>query len=220
MYNKTTGTLREMLYGVTEEEVANATYGEGVYTEATTVNVNDSLLKSTTESWFHNDSNIDENKLEDAVYCNDRSETDYLAVGTGGIYIFRTSLDVAQYWGGDYFTNIGLIFGKNSLKCTNITDSFNTSNLKARTNYKVGFLTKPELNLVGDIISSEVHFWLGSPLAAYHYNAVTSDYHSCEVWNGHNTYGYNIYVRPVISLNKNVKLKSGDGSYSSPFIAE
>ena len=204
MYNKTTGTLREMLYGVTEEEVANATYGEGVYTEATTVNVNDSLLKSTTESWFHNNSNINEDKLEDAVYCNDRSLSS------------SANLDAELSSGSVTFASYDDRHPSTYLKCTNITDSFNTSNLKARTNYKVGFMTSLEYKLVWRIFDNET-FWLGSPAMAfpqeglvnYSYASGSRNYPS-------STY----YIRPVISLNKNVKLKSGDGSYSSPFIAE
>ena len=211
MYNKTSGTLREMLYGVTQEEVANETYGAGVYTEATNVNLLDSTLKSTIESWFRDTSNIHEEKLEDAVFCNDRrldANSPYNALDETYEYI-----DTNQYI---YFYNYN---PTNTLECANQTDSFSKSNLKAQINYKVGFMTEAERNLIDkSSAKSGQRYWLGTPRYYIKTGAIVR---SVGTDGGSNYVNANNprYVRPVVSASSSVQILSGDGSTASPFIA-
>ena len=198
MYNKTSGTLREMLY-------------------ADDVNKTDSALKSTLENWLINTSHIDESKLEDAVYCNDRSLASNSPATTEELdetYDRSTIGDV-------YFKNYSQ---QSTLECTNQTDSFNTTNTKAQTNYKVGFMTEAERYLMTNnnsnysTVASEQIYWIGSPnrftgSAVVHRVSAHGDGNASLV---NSAYG----VRPVVSANMGVQITSGDGYTTSPFMLE
>ena len=219
MYNKTTGTLREMLYGITQEEVTNETYGAGVYSTATNVNVNDSLLKEKTEYWFSN-SNIDETKLEDAVYCNDRSllsSSPATVEELDEIYNYSTIGQV-------YFKNDIYSVRESTLECVNQTDSFNTTNNKAKTNYKVGFLTESERYFMtnNDTTTQTVgggDVWLGSPLI-YNSSNEASMLISFSGGNNSRSTAALVGVRPVVSASSSVIITGGTGSTTNPFIFE
>ena len=174
---------------------------------ADNVNQSDSLLKEKIEYWFSN-SNIDESKLEDAVYCNDRS-----LYSTSPV----TEANLASATSGDvYFKNYNTV---STLECTNITDSFNKTNTKAQTNYKVGFMTEPERYLMTSTPAANgQYYWLGST-----YNFLGGAYVRYVFSGGSRSYhivNYSFGVRPVVSTNTGVQITDGDGSTTSPFIFE
>ena len=197
MYNKTSGTLREMLY-------------------ADDVNTNDSLIKEKIEYWFQNNSNIDETKLEDAVYCNDRS------LASNSPY---SDLDTAYSYTGSttyvYFKNYNQV---STLECTNQTDSFNTVNTKAKTNAKVGFMTEAERYLMTNnnanrsTVASGQNYWLGSP-SDFYGDARVRNVNADGSRTAFNV-DYANGVRPVVSTNTGVQIISGEGSTTNPFVAE
>ena len=180
---------------------------------ADNVNQSDSLLKEKIEYWFSN-SNIDESKLEDAVYCNDRSLDSTSPV---------TEANLASATSGDvYFKNVNQV---STLECTNITDSFNKTNTKAQTNYKVGFMTAPEKYLMtaNDTNRSTANnnrfYWLGSP-SRFRSGAAVVRIVTGGGTSDHSTMNSPQGVRPVVSTNTGVQITDGDGSTTSPFIFE
>ena len=189
MYNPNTleGTYEQQLRG-------DSTYN---------VNTNDSLLKEKTEYWFSH-SNINESKLEDAVYCNDRSiKTDSP--------VTEAQLSSATS-GNVYFANYN---ANTTLECFLITDSFNITNTKAQTNYKVGFMTQTESRLItSTVYRNSTHYWLATPSHFISYACVKEIYPAnvgnCNV---SNTYG----VRPVVTVNSTVAITDGLGSTTSPY---
>ena len=177
------------------------------------VNKDNSTIKNAIDTWY--EANLKgkyDDKLEDTVFCNDRTITNLSSSG----------------WnpnGGSTTTNLN--FKNNntsnkSLVCTNETDRFSVNNPKAQLKYPIGLLTVPELRLAnygsGHYFNSEQYVWLGSP------NYL--DYMSTYVWGvesdgcGYGYVGYNGGVRPSISLKPGTTTSSGDGSYTSPFVIE
>ena len=194
MYNPNTlnGTYKQQLRGDTTYDV----------------NTNDSLYKEKIEYWFSN-SNIDESKLEDAVYCSDRSldstspvTEEQLASATSGTVRFKNRSQVS------------------TLECTNITDSFNTTNTKAQTNYKVGFMTEPERYLMESRpVANGQYYWLGSPSTFNGSYAFVLHVDGGGISGNSYLHG-SLGVRPVVSTNTGVQITDGDGSTTSPFIFE
>ena len=187
-------------------DTLNGTYGQQLRGDSTyDVNTEDSPLKEKTEYWFSH-SNIDETKLEDVVFCNDRSLASSSPV---------TEANLASVTSGNvYFANYGA--NKTTLDCSLITDSFNKANIKAQTNYKVGFMTTPEAKLItSTVYNNSSYYWLGSP------GGFINTYASV-----HRVYSSDVYaltleniggVRPVITMNSTVAITDGLGSTTSPY---
>ncbi len=191
MYNSDTlnGTYKQQLRGDTTYEL----------------NTTDSLLKEKTEYWFSN-SSINEDKLEDVVYCNDRT----LASNSS---VTEEQLESATS-GSIRFINFN---NKETLECSLITDSFNTKNRKATTNYKVGFMTKPESKLItSTVFNNSGYWWLGSP---YNFGQDEASINciSYSMNDGCGAY-YTRGIRPVITINSTIGIADGTGSTTSPYI--
>ena len=176
---------------------------------ANDVNKNDSTIKAYIDSWYEN--NIKdkyEEKLEDTVFCNDRTE-----LSSGG-------------WnpnGGD--TTQDLQFknydtSNQSLACTNETDSFSMSNPKAQLSYPIGLLSLSELRLAGygssHYFNNGQYVWIASPSDFHEDNAGVRVAYS----GGFTNYNvdYSRGVRPSVSLKPKTYFSSGDGSFTNPFV--
>ena len=173
------------------------------------VNTTDSLLKEKTEYWF-NHSSIDESKLEDAVYCNDRSLKTNSTV---------PEANLASATSGDLeFINYST---KTTLECSLVTDSFNTTNTKAQTNYKVGFMTVPEARLItSTVYNNGNQYWLGSPYQFWASTAHVYSVYNSSLLDENSWVYYDFGVRPVISASSSVQITDGAGSRTNPFIFE
>ena len=185
----------------------NGTYYDQL--RADNVNTTDSLFKEKIEYWFENNSGIDESKLEDAVFCNDRSLASDSPV---------TEEQLSTATSGDiYFKNADL---QSTLECTLETDAFSTSNAKAQIKHKVGFMTEPERSLIGDTPANNgQYYWLGSPCywsGSFARVRRVNSYGSVNFYNVDDAVG----VRPVVSAGSGVQITSGEGSTTNPFIAE
>ena len=174
------------------------------------VNENDSTIKAYIDSWYENNLASYEDKLEDTVFCNDRSMSNESSNGwnpNGG--------STTKYL---YFKNNDT--SNQSLVCTNETDSFSMRNPKAKLSYPIGLLSVPELSLAGygssHYLNNGQQVWLVSP---YFF-----DYSSADVgvaYSGGLAY-YVVYrskgVSPSVSLKPNTYYSSGDGSFTKPFV--
>ena len=177
------------------------------------VNKTDSTIKAYIDSWYKDKMTSYTDKLEDTVFCNDRTMRDQSANG----------------WnpnGGS--TTTYLYFKTNStnysLACTNETDRFSMSNSKAKLTYPVGLLSEPEVLLAYRNASYSTYYlntgswyWLASPNYFDHSSAggmsmdATYEYHYVDATGG---------VRPAVSLKPGTEYTLGDGSYTKPFVVE
>ena len=219
----TTGTTCSSIYYVyytnsssayyitlTGGKTVNDALNEMLY--ANDVNKNDSTIKAYIDNWYESNLASYEDKLEDTVFCNDRSMSNESSNGwnpNGG----STSITL-QF--KNYSTS------NQSLVCANETDRFSHSNTKAYLKYPIGLLSVPELSLAG--YGSSHYFnngqwvWLASPYSfsinnAYVWVVRTSGWSYSNVFNSGG-------VRPSVSIKPGTSFSSGDGSYTSPFVID
>ena len=179
---------------------------------ADNVNTKDSTIKAYIDSWYENNLASYEDKLEDTVFCNDRSMSNESSNGwnpNGGST--STSLQFKNY-----------STSNQSLVCANETDRFSVNNPKAQLKYPIGLLSVPELSLAGygssHYFNNGQYVWLGSPYGfVYDYASAggvgTSGFDYINV-------SYSGSVRPSVSIKPGTSFSSGDGSYTSPFVIE
>ena len=182
-------------------------------------NVKDSNVKIMVDDWYK--TNIQDNGLDSYIanssFCNDRS----LRVGDG--YTFNRTTR--------YSINIGK--SSPSLICPNGNDRFTLSTGtfgNRKLTYPVGLITIDEIRLAGGMhkvknnkyyLLSDYSYWTMTPSsfdASYSGNfayIVSSN-------GGYDSNGVrlNIGVRPVINLNANVKITSGSGTESDPYVID
>ena len=176
---------------------------------ADNVNTNNSTIKAYIDSWY--ESNIKDkydNKLEDTVFCNDRS------------------ISNLRGWNPNGGSTTGFLYFKNnntsnkSLVCANETDRFSHSNTKAYLKYPIGLLSVPELSLAGygssHYFNNGQYVWLASPGYFSGGDAVVS-VASSERFTFSIVYSSR-GVRPSVSLKPNTYFSSGDGSFTNPFV--
>ena len=174
------------------------------------VNKNDSTIKTYIDSWFEKNLLNYEDKLEDTVFCNDRSISSLNGWDPTGWNIGA----------GLYFKS----YNKNnqSLVCVNETDRFSTNNPKAKLKYPIGLLSVPELRLAEfgqeHYFNNGINNWLISPFQVYYHtayvggsrnNSIISNY--AREYNG---------VRPSVSLKPGIEFTTGDGSFTNPFVID
>ena len=219
----TTGTTCSSIYYVyytkstyayyitlTNGKSVNDALNEMLY--ADDVNKNDSTIKAYIDNWYENNLASYEDKLEDTVFCNDRSMSNESSNGcnpNGG----STSTNLQ-------FKNYSI--SNQSLVCANETDRFSVNNPKAQLKYPIGLLSVPELILAGygdsNYFNNELWAWLASPV----YFSSNVAYVRGVIPSGWNFYGVNYSrgVRPSVSIKPGTSFFSGNGSYTSPFVIE
>ena len=193
-------------------------------------NENNSALKTNIETWFGEFITAEqEDQLEDAVYCNDRSITKGALAGEDS----DANDDSYPY---NYFGGYVRNAIKNSentvtpiLECPSKNDSFtksDTVNGNGKLAHKVGTLTSDEITMAGKPYTDEstedylgTHdMWTLSP-AFYNYNSAWMSeidaYKLTNLWTG-TIDG----ARPVVSLKAGAKVSSGLGTKADPYIIE
>ena len=221
----TTGTTCSSIYYVYYTTSSSACYitligGKSVIDAlnemlyADDVNTKDSTIKTYIDSWYKDKMTSYTDKLEDTVFCNDRTMYLQSANGwnpNGG----RTSTHL-------YFKNNSPNY---SLACTNETDRFSVSNSKAKLTYPVGLLSAPEVWLAYRGASYSTYYlktgnlyWLASP---NHFSSSFANGRNVNTTGDMNN--SNVYAaggaRPVVSLKPGTEY-TGDGSYTNPFVVE
>ena len=176
------------------------------------VNKNDSTIKTYIDSWYKDNMTSYTDKLEDTVFCNDRTINNRSANGwnpNGGST--TTSL---------YFKNYNTNY---SLACANETDRFSMSNSKARLNYPVGLLSAPEVWLAYRNASYSTYYlktgksyWLASPNNFDDYIPIGKHVYITGSMSDANVINA-LGARPAVSLKPGTEY-TGDGSYTNPFV--
>ena len=175
-----------------------------------TANTNDSEIKTTIDNWYKTNMTSYTDKLEDTVFCNDRS---YTKSGSELYFGARTRL---------YENKLP------TLKCQNTRDKFttSTSNGNGALTYSVGLITADEMVYAGGIDStSNSSFYLYT--GQYLWSLSPSDFDS---WNAHgfdltsdgNLVGDFVFiscgVRPSVSLKPGIAMTGGSGTATDPFV--
>ena len=181
---------------------------------ADNVNKYDSTVKAYIDNWYKNNLKNYEEKLEDTVFCNNRT------IKSKGFFDTNESVTTG--------TNVSVDFNtyNYSLACANETDRFSMKNVKAKLIYPIAMLSLSEVMLANkdvDVKDSYLNgndFWTISPNSAsiyQPYNLIKA------LWNDSissqdSTIPFG--VKPAVSLKPNIEYVSGDGSYTSPFVIE
>ena len=147
-------------------------------------------------------------KLEDTIFCNDRSIKTLNGWNPDGGSI-KEFLQFKNY------------SSNSDLSCTNTIDKFSLSNSNAQLTYPVGLLTYPETYLLNNnnIRKTGQSYWLASPISF----AIDSAYgHSVYTTGNHGFNGVLVAygVRPAVSLTPGTEYASGNGSMADPYVVE
>ena len=214
--------------------------GSSTY-QATHANTNESTIKKYIDSWYK--ANFDEtttSKLEDTIFCNDRSTKAYDANTIG-------DTSMSSYGNLGYGTNATLYgaahrasyYSNNpnpSLVCQNQNDKFtvDSKNGNGKLRYSVGLITLDEVVLAGfntynsntsdykdttNYLYTNNCYWTVSPVLMYvNGNAFVGAVHNTGILYVDLV---SIGVRPVISLKNGTLVNSnGDGTSTNPYVVQ
>ena len=218
------------------------TAGSSTY-YATHANTNESTIKKYIDSWYK--ANFGENatsKLEDTVFCNDRStkaydantigNTSYSSYGDLGYGKNKTLYGVAHR---------ATYYSKNpnpSLVCLNQNDKFtvHTKNGNGVLKYPVGLITLDEVVLAGfntyysnesdykdttNYLCTNRDYWTSSPVLMYADGAARVGYVYSAGFVGVDRVDSASGVRPVVSLANGTLVNSnGDGTSTNPYVVQ
>ncbi len=197
-------------------------------------NIHDSAIKKTIDTWFASNLLSQERKLEDAVWCNDRS------IASGG-YLKDWNLKSDSH-GRTYFSGYGtrhLITSsvipalKNNDACSRKEDRFTKNDItngNGALKYPVGLLTADEATIAGNGWSGYSTFsylytgqtyWTLSPFYAAHGGSQSHSFLvSSSGYLNDSLLDSDCGIRPSIVLKRDIVATSGDGTSSNPYVVE
>lgn len=199
-----TATIGATAYNTNSD---NAKYVGYTYDDGTGVQV-DSTIKEKVDAWYtENLEDYYANYLADSIFCNDRQLTN-----------------------GKFASYDRLFISQNpTLKCTNKSDRYTVDNIESGNGYlskPIGLITADEAMMAGGIIGTinqpyylylNELFWTLTPMMEF-------DMSMWAIGQGSMYYDYyvneSLYVRPVINLKADIKIKKGNGTISSPYVVE
>lgn len=200
-------------------------------------NINDSAIKKTIDNWFEKNMNNVIQYLDDEPYYCDRTiatnssnnvlGADYSNAGGGQGLTAYSSSSRSSYYTKTLYPSLEIEAPRDSFT---IQPEKGNGNL----NFPVGLLTSDEIVLAGynsynsntsNYKTSKIYLYTGeiwwsmTPAAFLSgnkaaVNLLSTDYLSAGV--SSQKYG----VRPVVTLNKNISVKGGDGKANSPYVID
>jgi hypothetical protein len=186
-------------------------------------NTNNSTIKTVIDTWYESNLTDYTSKLEDTVWCNDRSIDTVSGYGTGLGYGTNKTAYNAQY---RLYTN-----KTPSLSCANANDRFtvSTANGNGALDYPVALLTADEIAYAGGVYgtSNSTYYlytnqlwWSLSPYGFGSSYVAGWSVSSDGTLDGNRVY-YSYGVRPAVSLAPGTELESGGtGESTSPYIVK
>jgi hypothetical protein len=193
-------------------------------------NTNSSIAKQMLDSWYETNLSSYTNKLEDTIWCNDRSvaTNNNGWISNGGD--LSTNLQYGSYARSGFSSFRSPLPSRLNLTCPNKNDRFTVSNSEGNEalTYPVGLLTQEEYALAGAITSgTNINYylyngyntWLMSPLDFYS-NKSQNIYMFTNGSLGYNATNLEFALRPSISLNKDQPIGSGTGTALDPYVIE
>ena len=225
----TCATIRYYYYG---NYYVNLTGGDSIERamEKMQANTNNSNAKDKIDTWYASNMNTVTSKLEDTIWCNDRSvgngnNNGWIANGGD----LSTDLNYGAYQRSNYASNSSTVKKQPSLACTNKNDAFTVSNGNGnqKLTYPVALLTEDEMVLAGGLAGSSSTFYLNNG-STYYWSLSPSDLYDNHANEFFVTYGnvVNYFVsgtaglRPSVSLKPGMPVISGDGTVSDPYVIE
>lgn len=182
-------------------------------------NVSNSIAKIELETWFNNNLSNSINYLEDEIYCADRTISTYGGWNNKAILIGAAS----WLYFGNALTNTDY-----HLDCPNIEDSFTVSSTRGngKNFYPIGLITRNETTLAGGSSSANASFYLNNGIKYFTMtpNRFTNGYADLNAVLDTGNIGAikatesNLFLRPVITLNKDVRISKGTGLTTDPFV--
>ena len=218
------------------------TAGSTTY-EATHANTNESTIKKYIDNWYNqNFAETATSKLEDTVFCNDRTTKAYDANTIGDTS--RSSYGNLGY--GENATFYGTahraaLDSKNpnpSLVCQNQNDKFtvDSKNGNGKLTNPVGLITNDEVVLAGfntkysntsdykdttNYLYTNTDYWTFSPVVVHDDGRAYVGLVSSTGTVGAGTADYVVGVRPVVLLANGTLVNSnGDGTSTNPYVVE
>ena len=192
-------------------------------------NTTPSNAKTQIETWYAGNMNTVTNRLEDTIWCNDRSmgngnNSGWIANGGS----LSETLFYGAYQRSAYATNSSTVKNQPSLACANKNDSFTwkNGNGNQKLQYPVAMLTEDEMVLAGGVagktngafyLTTGNWYWSLSPFyflrsSAYEFLLNTSGYiHYDSVF-------YPAGLRPSVSLKPRTPVVSGEGTVADPYV--
>ena len=212
--NNTTGTCSTVRYYYYDNYYIEISDGRTIeealedMLSADNVNQTNSTIKTAIDNWYQSNMASYTSKLEDTIFCNDRSISNLGGWNPDGGSV-TTYLQFKNY------------SSNSDLSCTNVTDKFSTANTKAQLTYPVGLLTYPETYLLNNnnVRKTGQYYWLGSPFYFDYYRAFGRRVYSA----GSNSDYFvdtSSGLRPSVSLATGTTYTSGSGSKSDPYVIE
>ena len=196
-------------------------------------NTNDSNVKEKIDTWYASNMISVTNKLEDTIWCNDRSFGDGNNNGwiaNGGD--LSTYLYYGAYQRSNQASGSSTVKNQPSLTCVNKNDRFTVSNGNGNQalNYPVGMLTEDEIILAGGVggktngsfyLTTGKAYWSLSPYGFINNNIsvsfmlypngyIESEYYVVKT-NG---------IRPSISIKPGQLITKGIGTVADPYVIE
>lgn len=187
------------------------------------VNTTDSVAKNKIETWYSNNMNSFTNKLEDTIYCNDRSISNLGAWNPNGDSGSLTFGSLQRVY----------INHTPSVGCSNKNDSFTwrNGNGNKKLQHPVGLITADEILLAGGgnrgmneryYLYTGENFWTMSPSQ---FNSTTANvFTQVNVGvlanNRVEDTAYSMGLRPVISIKPGTIVTGGNGTVNNPFAIE
>ena len=226
------GTCTILRYYYYQNYYVNLTGGDGIEEALTKMqtNTNNSNAKDKIDTWYASNMTSYTNKLEDTIWCNDRSFGDGNNNGwiaNGGSWLSYLYYGATQR--SNYAMTGSTVKNQPSLACANKNDSFTVSNANGNgaLTYPVALLTEDEVVLAGGLVGSATtafylsngsYFWSLSP--DYFYGDYASEFFV--------NYGYMSYkdvddtagLRPAISLKQGTVVAGGTGTALNPYVIE
>ena len=217
------------------------TAGSSTY-EETHANTNESTIKKYIDNWYSQ--NFDEtatSKLEDVIFCNDRSTKAYDASTIGETFI--SSYGVLGYgtnatlYGAAHRSSYWSNNPNSSLVCQNQNDKFtvDSKNGNGKLTYPVGLITLDEVVLAGfntyysntsdyqdtaNYLYTNTYYWTFSPVMMFDRvgYADVGNIFSAGYVGDHAVYSAD-GVRPVVSLADGT-LVTGSGTTTNPYVVK
>lgn len=191
----------------------------GTYAEEH-ANVNSSTIKTTLENWYNTNISNYSSYVEDSIYCSNRKTYKFTMYGV----VFGLDGFSNKNTGYLSFSNI-ILDNKPSYNCVNKKDrlSVKNSNGVSALTYPVGLLTADELLFAGNstktantsnFLYTGSAFWTMTPGK---YDTSSDNFILKGSVISHVGVDSSLGVRPVITLKKNTKIISGNGTLATPY---
>ena len=224
--------LRYVYYASSAKYYITLTGGDGVEEAIAKMQTNttNSNAKDIIETWYASNMNTVTNKLEDTIWCNDRSfgngnNNGWIANGGD----LSTLLYYGSYQRSGYASDSSTVKNQPSLACANKNDRFTVSNANGNgaLTYPVAMITEDEAVLAGGLAGTQnttfylnngSYYWSLSPYGFEKYTAGEFGVNGGSVYI--NSVAYTYGLRPAVSLKPGTPVVKGTGTVQNPYVIE